>query len=158
MAKKNRKPIYVDRDILRSEAYRTLKKTKSVPVLFDFYARRQMEHIGRGGKKKWICTNNGEIEFPYSEAEQLGYSRKQFSESKKELVEHGFIDVNNEGGIYDGDTAKYSISDRWEKFGTPEFIFKTIPKDTRQDRGWTAYWKNRRKKKMNIKSQEIKTT
>jgi hypothetical protein len=168
MAKKNKKkwkgPIYVERALLDSKAYRKLKKTRSVPVLLDFLGKRQMKHIGRGGKKKWTCVNNGKIEFPYNEAEKKGYSRRQFNESKRELVEHGFIDVSDEGGVYDGNTAKYSISERWRKFGTPEFIFKTIPKDTRKDRGWTRhhekesekFWENirrrkRRKKKLKIK-------
>lgn len=146
MGKKNNKPIYVPRDLLRSKAYRELKKKKSAPILLDFLGKRQMEHIGRGGKKKWTCTNNGKIEFPYSEAQEKGYSPKQFIDGKRELVEHGFIDVSNPGGIYDGDTAKFSISERWRKFGTPEFEFKTIEKDNREGRGFSAAWKKYGKK------------
>jgi hypothetical protein len=150
MATKNNKPIYIERALLRSKAYRSLRKTKSVPVLLDFYARRQMAHIKQGKKKQWICTNDGKIEFPYNEAVKKGYSPKQFIDAKRELVEHGFIDVTNEGGIYDGDTAKYSISERWRKYDTPEFEFKTISKDKRQGRGWPRYWEKQHEKFLEI--------
>jgi hypothetical protein len=158
---KNQKPIYVDPGLIESEAFNSFKRTKSGQILMHFLRRRQWSKVKIGKKKKWVITNNGEIVFPYSEAEKFGYSRRQFNEAKRELVEHGFIDVNNEGGIYDGDTAKYSISDRWEKYGTPEFIFKTIPKDTRQGRGWAAWHAKslkikRRKRKLRIKCRKKK--
>ena len=154
--KKNRSPIYFDGDILRSEAFRTLKKVRSHLLFLDFLVRRKMARIPVGKKKKWICTNNGEIVFPYKTAVEKGYSRSQFRDAKKELVEHGLLDVSDEGGIYDGHTAKYGISERWRKYGTPEFEFKTIHKDTRKGRGWAAYWSDfpsikRRKRKLKIK-------
>jgi len=141
MAKKerNRNPFWIDRDILRSNAYRTLKRVRSYRLIWDFYARRQMVHIGVGKTKKWLCTNNGEIVFTYSEAVEMKYTREQFNDAKRELVEHGFLIVPDPGGTTDGDTAKYGISERWRKYGTKEFIEKTIPKDTRKDRGWGAY-------------------
>lgn len=149
--RKNQKPIYLDRDILHSPAYRTLKKVKSIPVLIDFLARRKMSHEGRGGKKKWICINNGEIIFTYNEAKKLGYSADQFMNAKRELVEHGFIDVNILGGLFDGDPAKFSISERWRKFGKDDFEFKTILKDDRKDRGWRARWNKLKAKKVRKK-------
>lgn len=136
--KKNQRPIYVESGLIKSKAFNSFKRTKSAQILMHFLRKRQWSYQSIGKKKKWVLHNNGKIVFPYSEANELGYSSKQFSESKKELVEHGFIDVNNDGGIFDGDTATCFISERWRKKGTPEFEFKTIPKDTRKDRGWDA--------------------
>jgi hypothetical protein len=133
-----KKPLYIERAILRSEAYLTLKKTKSIPIYFHFRTRMKMEHTGKGKQKKWVCTNNGKIVFPYSDAKKLGCSTKQFFDAKKELIEHGFIDVNNDGGIYDGDASTYIISERWRKFGANDFEFKTLLKDKREGRGFTA--------------------
>jgi hypothetical protein len=156
MAKYKKNAIFVDPGIIESKAFNSFKKTKSAQIFMHFLRKRQWSQVGRGKERKWVNHNNGKIEFPYNEAVELGYSRRQFNEAKRELVEHGFIDVKNEGGIFDGDTALYSISDRWEKFGKPDFGHKTIPPDTRQDRGWSAYWKNLRQKNLSIKRRKKK--
>jgi hypothetical protein len=138
MTRKNQKPIYLERGILKSEAFLSLKKTKSAPIYLHFLAKRQMGHVGRGGKKKWKITNNGEIIFPFSEARKLGYSNKQFDDALRELVEHGFIDIAEPGGYYDGHPSKYAISERWRDFGKPGFEIITKPKDNRKSRGFAA--------------------
>ena len=56
----------------------------------------------------------------------------------KELVEKGLIDIEHSGGGYDGDKSLYAISDRWRKYDTLEFEDKTMPKDTRQGRGYAV--------------------
>lgn len=65
-----------------------------------------------------------------------------------QLIKHGFIDIIKQGnGGVKGDKSLYSISDRWKKFGTPEFIQVERRKDKRGGRGYAAYWA---KKNLNI--------
>jgi len=55
----------------------------------------------------WVCVNNGEIVFTYSEAEKLGLSRKQFRDCTDDVIAHGFIDVTKIGGGLMGDKSLY---------------------------------------------------
>ena len=67
--------------------------------------------------------NNGEIEFPFSEAEKYGIEGATFNNGIIQLVDVGFIDINRPGHYPDISTT-YFISDRYIKFGTEEFIRK----------------------------------
>jgi len=144
--------IVINKALIRSKAFRSLNGN-SIIVLFDFMMKRQIKKVkGRNGRRGEIVTlNNGEITYCYSEAlsKEPPISRVKFVKAIDQLIEHGFIDINHQGsGGVKGDKSLYSISDRWEKFGTPDFKQIERNKDTRQGRGFASYWK--RGKSLNI--------
>ena len=63
--------------------------------------------------------NNGELEYTYSEAEQIMH-RNTFAQAITELVERGFIDIVRSGGLNKKKNL-YKLSHRWKYFGTPRF-------------------------------------
>ena len=123
--------IVIDADLVLSPAF--LQLTGAAPqVYLLFLRRRRMVKLGRKGKEKWIIENNGEIVFPYAEAEKkFGITPPRFQRALDQLVEHGFIDITHSGGGMLRDISKYSISSRWMDYGTSKFIEKQRPKDTR---------------------------
>jgi len=142
------KNIWFDKDLLRSSAFRSLKKW-SIIVYLDFLRRRQMEPVKRAKRSDdWIIKNNGEIVYPYSEAERKGVGRREFRDAIDELMEKGFLDIAHQGsGGRSGDMTKYFIDDRWKQYGTPAFRPASNPrkKDNRQGRGWTAFHAKKKK-------------
>ena len=66
-------------------------------------------------------TNNGEISFPYREAEHRGLSHQQFRKALVELVGFGFIDIVTPGSAMKGDYTKFALSERWRQYGTGTF-------------------------------------
>jgi len=124
-------PVYVERELIDSSAFMDLGG-KSPQVLMLFLAKRRMERVPVGGDRKWSCTNNGEIEFTYAEAEKRGLSRKQFARALDDLIDRGFVDITHHGGGLLKDASTYALSDRWRKWGTSEFEEKTRPKDNRR--------------------------
>ncbi|MCI5136835.1 MAG: hypothetical protein D3922_00110 [Candidatus Electrothrix sp. AR1] len=112
-------------------------------VYLDFLAKRQMEKRKDAKRSdEWIIRNNGEIVYPYSEAEKKGIGRREFSKAIDELINMGFLDITHQGsGGRAGDMTKYFLDDRWKDYGTPSFRPPKKPrlKDTRSGRGWNAY-------------------
>jgi hypothetical protein len=123
--------IVIDADLVISRAFLNLTGVASQVYLL-FLRRRRLEKLGRKGKEKWVISNNGEIVFPYAEAEnKFGITRPRFQRAIDQLVEHGFIDIVHSGGGMVKDISKYAISERWIKYGTNNFIHKHREKDTR---------------------------
>jgi hypothetical protein len=124
----------------------------------DFLDKRMMKQCGtirtdgrRKSKKKWVCVNNGQIQYPYSKAEDNGINRVQFRNAIDELQRKGFIDITHlgKGGRKPkngtGDATKYLLDDRWQDFD--EITRRAIKaprlprrKDKRMDRGFQKYW------------------
>jgi len=151
--------IFIDKALLRSEAFRSLRN-RSMLIYLDFLNKRRMSKIkGKEGRKvRWSVSNNGDITYPYSEAEHKGISRQQFSRDVTELIDKGFVDINHQGsGGKKGDQTTYIISDRWKKYETPDFQppLKQRIKDSRQGRGWAAY---HAKKKKSVSKTILKKT
>ena len=145
--------VRIERPMINSPAL--MKLTGVAPqVLLLFLARRKFSMAGRrGGKKSWIFTNNGDIEFPYSQAEkQFGITKPRFNRALKQLVEVGFIDINHHGGGMVKDSTTYFISERWVKFGKKGFVKKSLPKDTRKLGITPDNWEERTGKKRSSKS------
>src|SRR4030042_1169596 len=94
--------VVIEKRLLRSNAYRSLKKPTAYFVLGIFLTKRQMVKVGRSGKRQWVIANNGEIEFTYPEAERkYGISRSAFGKTVDELRDKGFIDIAESGaGLY----------------------------------------------------------
>ncbi len=145
------KTVTVERAWLKSPAFRQLSGTQKT-VLFDFMMKRQLKKYN----KHWEITNNGDIEYCYSEAEKKGIPRSTFMKCIDALIANGFIDIAHSGsGGKKGDKNLYWISNRWEKWGSDSFVRKTRPKDGRCKRGFAAH-PGRRKK--NISTQKCNRT
>lgn len=130
--------IVVQRDLLKSEVFRKLNGTAKT-VYFDFLMKCKVKSraAASGRKKERVILNNGQIQYSYSEAEKKGILSGSFMRAIDTLIEHGFIDISHSGnGGKKGDMNLYSISDRFEKWGTDIFVLATRPKDTRSGRGF----------------------
>ena len=127
--------MFVDRIQITSEAFRDLTTAAACQVFMIFLYKCQMEQIDGKPKRKdgWIIANNGEIQFTYDEAlEKWGIKQKRFTKAIDELVRVGLIDITKSGFGLKKDKSLYAISDRWEKFGTDEFVVKERQKRKQQ--------------------------
>jgi len=82
------------------------------------------------GTKELVITNNGRIIFTHAEARELGFKSSQtFHKVIRELVEEkGFIDIAEYGNWYQKEPTKFAISNRWKRYGTPEYETIQIPR------------------------------
>ena len=117
--------IVFDRSILTSEAYRQLTGN-AVKVYIIFLGKRKLKKLPVMNRTTWVILNNGKIVFTYAEAQKKhGIARKTFSRALDQLVELGFIDIARPGIGRAQIETLYSISERWKKYGTADFIVKT---------------------------------
>lgn len=144
--------VVVEKALLKSIPFRGLSGiTKN--VLFEFLMKRVVAKgkAKPGAARRWHITNNGQIEYTYSEAEKKGIPRASFMRSIDKLVEHGFIDIAHSGsGGVKGDKSLYAISERWIDWGTVNFVQKHRKKDVRSGRGFQKGHESWRKIKTNI--------
>ncbi len=155
---KNESKIYITRELIESEAYRSLSRCAML-IYQDFLSKREMVSTKRNRKSVWQINNNGQIVYPYSEAKKNGFSSNQFRNGIDELQNKGFIDITHQGkggrkpADGTGDMTQYWIDDRWEDYGTDDFRPPRNPrvKDTRRCRGWTMINDNPKLKKAIIK-------
>jgi len=109
-------------DLINSQAFMALTSGTHVKLLIYFYQKIQRERIkNRKRKKIYKEINLLNINFPYTEAQEKGISKPSFARGVKKLIEVGFIDIVEQGGYYGNIPSRYKISDRWRKYGTPEF-------------------------------------
>lgn len=142
------RPVWISRKMIKATAFRSLNKW-SLVVLFDFYCKRHPREVKRSGRESgWIIENNGDIVFPYSEAERQGISRRNFRNAIDELIEKGFLEINHHGGGgHKGDVTTYYLRDEWENYGKKKFNPpKKRSPDKRQYKGWAAIWNDPNKK------------
>ncbi len=162
------KGIRIDKNLLRSKAFRSLSKW-SLLVYLDFLRKRQWGEAKRDGNTVWIFQNNGKIVYPYLEAERKGINRREFRNALDELIKMGFLDINHHGkggrkiidrnGKVTGDMTTYIISDRWENHGKPNFKPPKVErkKDPRKGRGWAAIWSDPKKRQALLNSRKKKS-
>ena len=114
------KGIYIERDILESDAYWHL--TGAAPqVYMVFLMKRILSDKAFGKDKARIVANNGEITYTYAEAwKNHGISKSTFLRSRDQLIKVGFIEIMEDGGCHH--TTKYSISNNWRNY--PEQTFE----------------------------------
>ena len=64
------------------------------------------------------------LTFPYSEAKKVLNIKSDDTvcEGFKKLVKVGLIDILSRGNRNTGKETRYAISDRWNKYGTREFV------------------------------------
>ncbi|MBW2643495.1 MAG: hypothetical protein JRC89_09025 [Deltaproteobacteria bacterium] len=152
--------IYITNELLHSSAYRSLSRVAML-LYQDFLSKRIMKQVS---KKRWVCENNGNIVFPFSEALEKGYSSNQFRNGIDELQAKGLLDIAHQGkggrkplkGM--ADVSLYWIDDRWKEYGTDEFRPARNPrkKDTRKYRGWALLMNDPKRKKEIIRKRKEK--
>lgn len=124
--------MFVSRALITSKAFLSLKIAAACKVLMIFLSKCQVEKLRtRPGSRdrEWVIVNNGEIQFTYIEAkEKYGLSSGRFTRAIDRLVAVGFIDIVKSGFGLKRDVTLYAISDRWEKYGTDEFVPMERPK------------------------------
>ncbi len=116
------KPIWIPKQLLKSSAFLALRTPTAHKVLAIFWTKRQMSQVGRRGKERWEVTNNGEIEFTYREAKtKYGILQGAFRDAIDELRDKGFLDIAESGaGLYKS-ANRYTMSERWRLYGTPDY-------------------------------------
>jgi hypothetical protein len=143
--------MFVSRRVITSKAFLALKTNTACQVYMIFLYKCQWKPIEGAPrrKKEYYLANQGEIQFTYDEAvEKWGISNNRFTKAIDELVRVGLIDIAKSGFGLHKDKSLYAISDRWEKFGTDEFVVKKRQKRVQQ-LGFTkgnSYGKNSGKK------------
>jgi hypothetical protein len=151
MSKSN--SVRIDRQLINSSALMKLTGV-SPQVLLLFLARRKYSKSGsRAGKESWAITNNGDIVFPYTQAEvKFGITKPRFNRAIKQLIAFGFLDISHHGGGLVKDCTTYFISDRWKNYGKDNFVANLLPKDTRKLGFTSENWEKRTGKKRANKS------
>ena len=114
------KGIYIERDILESNAYWHL--TGAAPqVYMVFLMKRILSDKAFGKNKARIVANNGEITYTYLEALNNHWIPKSnFLRARDQLIKVGLIEIAEDGGCHH--TTKYAISNNWRNY--PEQTFE----------------------------------
>lgn len=122
----------LDPGLIESKAFEDLSGKAAVVALIRFHqkAYKKRKDGKKRGLKNLIVTNNGEIIFTYAEAKELGIKSTQtFHRVLMELVEDkGFIDIVYRGNYYQNEPSKYAISERWKRYGSPQYERVEIPR------------------------------
>ncbi len=124
----DKKEVRIPGRMLRSKAYIELSDTAK-HVLHLFLQRRTWYTEGKGRNTKRIFQNNGLL-FSYSEANNLwGIPSKTFRRAIIQLIEHGFIRIENHGGTLQGTRvcSTYRLVEDWQHYGTDLFVKPEIP-------------------------------
>lgn len=101
--------------ILNSSAYQALRyaSAKALP----FFMGKPKSHYDS------LLYYSTEFSFSYAEAERLGFARGTFSKVIRDVIETGFVDPVEKGGLRG--TGKscnlYRLSKRWREHGKPSF-------------------------------------
>jgi hypothetical protein len=118
--------MFISRNVIISKAFLSLRTACACQVYMIFLNKCRWEKVKAKPmhrEKEWQLTNNGEIQFTYAEAEtDYGIPAGKFTRAIDELIRVGLIDIIKTSLGLHKDVTLYAISDRWEKFGTAEFI------------------------------------
>ena len=116
--------VYVESDLINSKAFQSLNG-KAVRFYLAFLQRRRFVDKKVGKRKRKVCTNKDEIVFTYAEGEGMGFPKSTFKRLQECLIDRGFLDIVETGA---GFHNVYSLSERWQKYGTPDFVTSTSPR------------------------------
>ncbi len=117
---KKTKGVFLLTEIIGSSAFRDLNGT-SILVYLDFMLRRKMGERRVGKRDVWSVLNDGQIAYPYTEAQERGISPPAFTRAIDDLVEHGFMDIHASGAGLLKTPTLYGFSERWREWGTDRF-------------------------------------
>lgn len=124
----DKKEVRIPGRMLRSRAFIDLSNTSKF-VFILFMHRRTWYISGKGKNTKRIYYTRG-LMFSYREAEELwSINRRTFRDSIEQLIAHGFIRIEKQGGTLQGKRVPtiYMLVDDWQHFGTPRFLEPDIP-------------------------------
>ena len=116
--------IYKKKEYLSSDPYWKLTG-KEIRILEVFMLKCRIvgtNEAKKTGFTKGTIKNNGKLVFTYGEAGSLGISGSTFTRAIDKLVKLGFIDIAVHG--MQSSPTRYSISNRWEKYGEKGFVSK----------------------------------
>lgn len=116
-------------ELLNSKAICEIKGAMTIRALLRFYQKRRW--IKRRQKIDFI---DEPLAFTYAEAQELGIGRSRFHEIIQVLHRLGFIDIEHQGGGLMKDYSRYRISERYRKYGTPDFEHREKKKSVRHGR------------------------
>ena len=123
-----RDSMFISKKLMKSDAWRALKTPAAYQVYMIFMTKCKPQRVQArpmSREKKWIISNNGEIQFTYNEAlDKWGIKEGKFKKAIDELMRVGLIDIIHSGNGLHKDVTLYAISNRWEKLGTDEFVIK----------------------------------
>jgi len=113
--------VYKKADVIWSDAYQKLTATEH--RIYEVFLMK-CRYVNKKDSRKmrvpaWSILNNGNITFNYSEANRIGIPQSTFTRSIDNLVKIGFIDIAIPG--HQCFSTRYSISERWKKYGTDKF-------------------------------------
>jgi len=116
--------VYLENDLLKSTALEAIKSANTLRVLLEFLRRRKIFKPKKTAQRREaLIMNNGEIVFTYRDAmKRLNISQATFSRCLSELVELGFLDIAELSSGLHRQPTKWTISDRWKAYGTPDFV------------------------------------
>ena len=132
-------------------------------IFYEFMLKRRFGQRTKGRKQQQnVILNNGHITFTYAEAEKLGYSTPTFHRAIDKLIDAGLIDLTHQGqggliaddGTVCGESSLYAISERWQDYGTKDFVKQKRDKDPRKGRGWNVLMDDPKRKKEILKKRE----
>ena len=119
--------VYVESDLINSKAFQSLNG-KAVRFYLAFLQRRRFVDKKVGKRKRKVCTNKDEIVFTYAEGEGMGFPKSTFKRLQECLIDRGFLDIVETGAGFARIPNVYSLSERWQKYGTPDFVTSTSPR------------------------------
>ena len=93
-----------------------------------FLQRRRFVERRIGKRKVKDCKNKDQIVLTYAEGEELGFPRATFKRLQECLIERGFLDIVETGAGFARIPNVYSLSERWKKYGTSDFVTSTSPR------------------------------
>jgi len=123
--------LYLEREMLKSKAFLTLSGF-APQLLLLILEKRVVVKQGRRGKESWNCLNKDSINMTYTELEKYKITQPRATRAFDQLLERGFICINNPGGGYKQDKAIYGLSENW-RIWQPGMTFDKRP---RKDRGF----------------------
>ena len=114
------KGIYIERDILESDAYWDLTGI-AAQVYMVFLMKRILSDKPFGKNKVRLIANNGEITYTFKEAcKNHRIPKSNFLRARDQLIRAGLIEIAEDGGCHH--TTKYTISNNWRNY--PEQTFE----------------------------------
>ena len=119
--------MFVSRSAITSPAFLSLKTAAACQVYLIFLNKCAWKKMQGKRKRKdsFVLVNQNEIQFSYKEAENKWRIKPgRFTRAIDQLVEVGLIDIAKSGYGLKKDVTLYGISERWQQYGTPEFVHK----------------------------------
>jgi len=130
LKKKGTSPYtYLEKELVKSPAWLSLSGISPQVYTIFLLKRTVITHKRKKGHERKECTNSQELIFTYSEAkENYGILQSRFRRAIDSLIENGFIDVVKSAGGLFKEVTLYGLSERWRKYGTPQFEEAPRPK------------------------------